>query len=127
MCADRPEFTVRRVYDPPGPDDGTRVLVDRLWPRGVSKERAAVDEWPKSVTPSNELRRWYHADRSRRADFADRYAAELAAPEAREALAHLAELARRGPVTLVTAVTDVAQSHVPILQAALTDFGPSGD
>jgi uncharacterized protein YeaO (DUF488 family) len=112
-------FTVRRVYDPPGPDDGTRVLVDRLWPRGVSKERAAVDEWFKTVTPSNELRRWYHADRSRYAEFVERYEVELAGAEQREALARLAELAGQGPVTLVTAVPDVPTSHVPTLLAAL--------
>ncbi|GAA1354043.1 DUF488 domain-containing protein [Streptomyces beijiangensis] len=119
MSAERSAFTVRRVYDSPGPADGTRVLVDRLWPRGVSKERAALDEWLKTVAPTNELRRWYHADRSRYAEFAERYTAELAGPEQGAALARLAELAGQGPVTLVTAVTDVPTSHVPTLLAAL--------
>jgi uncharacterized protein YeaO (DUF488 family) len=77
----RPGFRVRRAYDEPGPSDGTRVLVDRLWPRGLAKDRAAVDEWPKELTPSSELRRWYHANTGEYEEFARRYRAELAAPD----------------------------------------------
>ncbi|MGW4230882.1 DUF488 domain-containing protein [Streptomyces sp. NPDC004980] len=109
---------VRRVYDPPEEDDGTRVLVDRLWPRGVSKEHAAVDVWAKDATPSNELRSWYHQDRSgkRYDDFVDRYRTELRDPAHEQAVAELLGLLRQGgPVTLVTAVKDVAASHVPVL------------
>ncbi|WFB10644.1 DUF488 family protein [Streptomyces sp. LX-29] len=108
-------FRVRRVYDPPEPDDGTRVLVDRLWPRGLSKERAAVDEWPKELTPSGELRGWYHRNREAHAEFADRYRAELAEPEPEAAARHLRELARTATVTLLTAVKDVDSGHVPVL------------
>jgi uncharacterized protein YeaO (DUF488 family) len=114
------EFRVRRVYDVPEAEDGTRVLVDRLWPRGLSKEKAAVDEWAKAVAPSNELRAWYHADRARFAEFARRYAAELDEPERAEVVEHLRELAGKGAVTLVTAVRGVAHSHLPPLLERLT-------
>ncbi|GAA2431578.1 DUF488 domain-containing protein [Streptomyces mauvecolor] len=117
---------VRRVYDPPGDDDGVRVLVDRLWPRGLSKERAAVDEWPKELTPSTELRRWYHEDRTRYAEFQERYEAELAQPEPARALDRLLGLAKKDTVTLVTAVKDIDHSHVPTLVAALERGRPSG-
>jgi uncharacterized protein YeaO (DUF488 family) len=109
---------VRRVYDPPEEDDGTRVLVDRLWPRGVSKEHAAVDVWAKDVTPSKELRTWYHENRSaeRYDDFVDRYRTELGDPAHTEAVEALLALVRRGgTVTLVTAVKDIPASHVPVL------------
>ncbi|MFD7615021.1 DUF488 domain-containing protein [Streptomyces sp. NPDC059828] len=109
------EITVRRVYDAPEPDDGIRVLVDRLWPRGVSKERAAVDEWLKEVAPSNELRTWYHKDASRYPEFDSRYRQELDEGAAAEALDRLLELAGGGPVTLVTSVKNIEGSHVPTL------------
>src|SRR4051794_16367661 len=67
---------VRRIYEPPEPDDGLRVLVDRLWRRGVSKDAAHVDEWPKGLTPSDELRRWYHGGEGSYEEFRDRYEAE---------------------------------------------------
>lgn len=112
------EVRVRRVYDPAEDGDGTRVLVDRLWPRGVSKERAAIDRWLKDLTPSDELRSWYHEDRSetRYDSFVDRYRAELADPVHAAAVDELVGLVREGgPVTLVTAVKDVPHSHVPVL------------
>lgn len=117
-------FRVRRVYDPPEADDGVRVLVDRLWPRGVSKERAAVDEWCKELTPSNELRTWYHGHPDRFDDFAERYRAELAGPASDPAarrLRELRELARGSRVTLLTAVKDPDHSHVPVLLGCLTE------
>lgn len=114
-------FPVRRVYDPPGEADGTRVLVDRLWPRGVSKERAAVDEWLKEVTPSNELRTWFHQHRDQYEEFGRRYRAELAGPEQQDAIHHLRERAADGTVTLVTAVKDVEHSHLPTLRAELME------
>ncbi|MFF2957494.1 DUF488 domain-containing protein [Streptomyces sp. NPDC057963] len=112
------DVRVRRVYDPPEDGDGTRVLVDRLWPRGVAKDRAGIDKWLKDVTPSKELRSWYHEDRTgaRYDDFVDRYRAELADPVHTAAVGELLELVREGgPVTLVTAVKDVPHSHVPVL------------
>ncbi|MCX5142291.1 MULTISPECIES: DUF488 domain-containing protein [unclassified Streptomyces] len=118
MSNDSGDVRVRRVYDPREDGDGTRVLVDRLWPRGVSKERAAIDRWLKDVTPSDELRSWYHEDRSatRYDAFVDRYRAELADPLHATAVDELVRLVREsGPVTLVTAVKDVPHSHVPVL------------
>ncbi|MFE7779008.1 DUF488 domain-containing protein [Streptomyces sp. NPDC057445] len=112
-------ITVCRVYDAPDPDAGTRVLVDRLWPRGVSKERAAVDEWLKEVAPSTELRNWYHKDASRYDEFDARYRRELEQGAAAEALDRLLELARSGPVALVTSVKSITGSHVPTLVALL--------
>ncbi|TRV77068.1 DUF488 family protein [Streptomyces sp. 130] len=112
------DVRVRRVYDGAEEGDGTRVLVDRLWPRGVSKEKAAIDRWLKDLTPSDELRSWYHADRSaaRYDTFVERYRAELAGPAEAAAVDELAGLVRAGgPVTLVTAVKDVGHSHVPVL------------
>ena len=107
-------------------DDGVRVLVDRLWPRGLSTEAARVDEWPKALTPSTELRRWYHAQADTSdafEEFRRRYEAELAAPEAAEALDALRAPAGRGPVTLVTATRSPARSHASVLAELLTSGG----
>ncbi|KPI13457.1 protein of unknown function DUF488 [Actinobacteria bacterium OK074] len=106
---------VRRVYDPPEPDDGLRVLVDRLWPRGISKDAARVDEWPKALTPSTELRRWYHGTEGSYDEFRRRYEAELAATEAAEALDRLREVARAGTVTLLTSVKSTEESHAAVV------------
>ncbi|WP_329332016.1 DUF488 family protein [Streptomyces sp. NBC_00663] len=106
---------IRRVYESPEPEDGVRVLVDRLWPRGLSKDAARVDEWPKAMTPSTELRRWYHAGEGSYEEFAHRYEAELAAPEATELLTHVRELATKGPVTLLTAAKTPEESHAAVL------------
>jgi uncharacterized protein YeaO (DUF488 family) len=119
MATEHAPPRVRRIYDDPDPDDGTRVLVDRLWPRGVAKDRAHVDEWLKAVAPSDELRRWYHKDRSRFPDFVRRYRAELSDGERAEAVTHLRELRDRGPLTLVTSATDVEHSHVPVIAEAV--------
>ncbi|WP_155059920.1 DUF488 domain-containing protein [Streptomyces blattellae] len=110
---------VRRVYDPPEPDDGTRVLVDRLWPRGVSKDAARVDEWPKALTPSSELRRWYHAGEGSYEEFSRRYEAELAAPEVTELVEVIRELVRKGPVTLLTSAKSPEESHAAVLARLL--------
>ena len=110
---------VRRVHEPPDPDDGLRVLVDRLWPRGLAKDAARVDEWPKDLTPSTELRRWYHAGEGSYEEFARRYEAELAAPGAAEALARTRAWVREGPVTLLTAVRSPERSHAAVLARLL--------
>jgi uncharacterized protein YeaO (DUF488 family) len=112
---------IRRVYEAPAPDDGRRVLVDRIWPRGLTKDAAAVDEWLKAVAPSAELRRWYGHDPGRFAEFSQRYGRELADPERSGALAHLQELARSGPVTLLTATRDVDHSQAAVLATRLRD------
>jgi uncharacterized protein YeaO (DUF488 family) len=105
---------VRRVYDPPKPDDGQRVLVDRLWPRGLSKERARLDDWCKEIGPSTELRKWYGHDPERYEEFARRYRNELNDTERAAAFAHLRELADHGRLTLLTATkrSDISEAAV---------------
>jgi uncharacterized protein YeaO (DUF488 family) len=111
----RPVIDVARVYDDPGPDRH-RVLVDRLWPRGIGKQDAPLDEWPKELAPSTELRRWYGHDPARFTEFARRYRAELARPPASETVTRLRDLARRRPVTLVTATRDAEHSGARVLR-----------
>ncbi|MFG2043556.1 DUF488 domain-containing protein [Dactylosporangium sp. NPDC048998] len=111
---------VKRVYDPPGPDDGRRVLVDRLWPRGLRKEGAAVDEWLRDVAPSADLRKWYGHDPDRFAEFAERYRAELDGGEQAAALGRLRELAGDAPLTLLTATRDVGHSQTAVLAELLS-------
>ena len=111
----QPDVRVRRVYDEPSPEDGTRVLVDRIWPRGLAKERAGIGEWAKAVAPSTELRRWYGHDPSKFDQFRRRYTVELADPERQAAMQHLRELARSGPLTLVTATRDLDHSQATVL------------
>ncbi|MGW3208436.1 DUF488 domain-containing protein [Streptomyces sp. NPDC001135] len=105
---------VRRIYDAPESDDGLRVLVDRLWPRGLAKDEARVDEWPKGITPSTELRKWYHGGGSYE-EFRHRYEAELDAPGAAEVLDGLRRAARGKRVTLLTASKRPEQSHAQVL------------
>ena len=111
---------IRRVHEAPEPEDGVRVLVDRLWPRGLSKDAAQVDEWPKGLTPSTELRRWYHAGEGSYEEFAGRYEAELDAPEAAGLLDHVRELAGKGAVTLLTASKSPERSHAAVLARLLS-------
>ncbi|MER7959205.1 MULTISPECIES: DUF488 family protein [unclassified Streptomyces] len=116
-----PDVRVRRIYEAPSPDDGVRVLVDRLWPRGLAKADARIDEWPKALTPSTELRRWYHGPEGSYEEFCRRYEDELAEPGAAEALDRLRTLAAQGPVTLLTAAKDPSVSHTSVLERALAD------
>ncbi|MFG2902300.1 DUF488 domain-containing protein [Streptomyces zaomyceticus] len=119
MPAHSHDVRVRRIYEPPSPDDGVRVLVDRLWPRGLAKTDAHIDEWPKALTPSTELRRWYHGPEGEYEEFRRRYEAELAAPEAAAALDRLCDLATKGTITLLTAAKDPAVSHTAVLEGEL--------
>lgn len=125
-----PTFRLKRVYDDPAPDDGVRVLVDRLWPRGLTKERAAADRWLKDAAPSPALRVEWHHDPARFDDFADRYRAELDRSPAREAVDELLELARaHGTVTLLFAAHDPVVNHAAVLrehlsQALADEAGP---
>ena len=114
---------LRRVYDDPSSEDGTRVLVDRLWPRGLAKEEAHVDEWLKDVAPSNELRTWYGHIPGRFDDFRRRYLAELGDHAHRAALDRLRGLPQGGPVTLLTAARDLEHSHAAVLAEV---FGEPG-
>jgi uncharacterized protein YeaO (DUF488 family) len=105
--------TVVRVYDPPA--GGTRVLVDRVWPRGISKEAAHLDLWLKDVAPSTALRQWYGHDPEKFEEFRHRYEAELAEPPTSDALRRLGDLATTEPLVLVTATKDVPHSHAAVL------------
>jgi uncharacterized protein YeaO (DUF488 family) len=110
---------VRRVYAEPERGDGIRVLVDRIWPRGLTKARAALDEWCKDVAPSGELRKWYDHDPDRFEDFSRRYQAELKDPQRADALAHLRELAKERQLTLLTATRQPEISEAAVLAELL--------
>jgi uncharacterized protein YeaO (DUF488 family) len=119
---------VRRVYEDPDRDDGVRVLVDRIWPRGMTKARAALDEWCKDVAPSHELRTWYGHQPDRFEEFARRYRLELDDPLRAAALAHLRDLARDRPVTLLTATREPAISEAAVLARLLAgSASPAAD
>ena len=109
------EVRVRRIYDEPTRGDGTLVLVDRVWPRGLSKEKARIDKWCKEVAPSTELRRWYGHEPERFAEFSRRYRAELDDPERATALAHLRRLAEAQRMTVLTATKDIAISQAAVI------------
>lgn len=115
----RGSIRVRRIYDEPGPEDGARVLVDRLWPRGLTREEACLDRWAKGLAPSTELRRWYGHRPERFEAFARRYREELSSPEARAALEELRRLATHGALTLLTATRDVERSGAQVLADVL--------
>ncbi len=111
------ELRLKRVYDEPADDDGDRLLVDRLWPRGVSKEVARIDLWPKDFTPSNELRKWFHADPSRIEEFAIRYLQEL--EQQKTVIEQILFSFQQSTITLVTATTDLETGHAAILKRFL--------
>lgn len=108
---------IRRVYDEPSPGEGMRILVDRLWPRGLSKASLEYAAWPRELAPSNELRKWYRHDAKRYAEFRRRYRAELAAH--RDGLAALRAKLKGRRATLLTATREVALSHATVLRDLL--------
>lgn len=108
---------LKRVYEPPAPGDGVRVLVDRLWPRGLRKADAAIDRWPKELAPSTELRRWFGHEPSRWAEFQKRYRHELAGRT--DLLGELRTLARGRTVTLLFAAHDEAHNQAVVLRDLL--------
>jgi uncharacterized protein YeaO (DUF488 family) len=111
----------RRVYDAPAADDGARVLVDRVWPRGLRKDAARLEDWAKDVAPSTELRKWYGHDPAKFDEFRRRYLAELTEPGPAQALAKLRALARTGPVTLLTATRELDISQAAVLAGVLRE------
>ncbi|WP_443045283.1 DUF488 domain-containing protein [Streptomyces sp. MOE7] len=115
------DIRVRRVYEQSEPADGARVLVDRLWPRGLSKADAQLTEWCKDVAPSSELRRWYGHQEERFETFVERYREELAGESAQQALERLRERAADGPLTLLTATKEVPLSHAEVLAELLRE------
>lgn len=110
---------VRRVQDGPGHNDGTRVLVDRIWPRGVKKTDAALDDWNKDVAPSTELRKWYSHDPEKFDEFAKRYRDELDSAAGREALQRLRDCVRGKRLTLLSASRDIEHSQATVLAEML--------
>ena len=109
------QFLTKRVYDSPSADDGVRILADRLWPRGLAKNKAHFDLWLKDVTPSHDLRKWYHAHPEEFAEFAERYRTEL------EGQANALEQLRAAGdvVTLLTARKEIKDSHLTVLLSVL--------
>jgi uncharacterized protein YeaO (DUF488 family) len=109
-------LTLKRIYEPAASDDGERYLVDRLWPRGVSKEKARLTDWLKDLAPSAELRRWFGHEPARWSEFQQRYLVELDRPGAQALVQMLADKARKGPVTLVYAARDTEHNEAAVLQ-----------
>jgi uncharacterized protein YeaO (DUF488 family) len=112
---------IKRVYLPREKEDGTRILVDRLWPRGLTKERASVDLWLKEIAPSTELRTWFGHDPTKWAEFQTRYLAEL--HKNKEQLTRLQEEVGKGPATLLFAAKDEEHNEAIVLQKLLTAAG----
>jgi uncharacterized protein YeaO (DUF488 family) len=117
-----PDVAMKRAYEPVGEDDGYRVLIDRIWPRGVSKERARLDEWARQLAPSTELRRWFGHDPARFEEFRRRYIEELAAE--RDKLDELRRRAGSGKVTLVYGARDREHNDAVVLAELLTRPSP---
>jgi len=109
-------YRIKRVYDPPAEDDGLRVLVDRLWPRGLTKEKARIDLWLKEVAPSDELRRRFHGNPAQWDEFVAAYVRELAQEPARAAAEMLRERIRGEPITLLYAARDEAHNNAVALK-----------
>lgn len=112
---------VRRVYEARAPDDGIRVLVDRLWPRGLTKAKAELDEWCKEVAPSTELRKWYDHEPARFDEFCRRHLTELDQQERSDAVAHLVDLAQGRTLTLLTATKQPDISDAAVLSKVIKD------
>jgi uncharacterized protein YeaO (DUF488 family) len=110
-------IAIKRVYDAPGRDDGIRILIDRLWPRGISKASLKFDAWPRELSPSNELRKWYGHDPQLFAEFRRRYRKELAAHK--DELAALRAMIKGHAATLLTATHELDLSHGVVLREAL--------
>jgi uncharacterized protein YeaO (DUF488 family) len=108
---------IKRVYDPASPDDGKRILIDRLWPRGIKKEEAHIDEWLKEISPSNELRKWYSHDPAKWAEFKKRYKKELA--DKSELLKKIKAEAKKRTVTLLFSTRELELNNAVALKEML--------
>jgi uncharacterized protein YeaO (DUF488 family) len=112
--------SLKRIYEPASPGDGRRVLVDRLWPRGLSKEKAGIDEWLRDLAPSDDLRRWYHSQPRHWAAFRSKYLKELSKPQAQQALRRLYQLAHgRMHLTLLYASKNEERNNATVLKELL--------
>ena len=109
---------LKRIYDEAEKSDGMRILIDRLWPRGITKEKAVLDEWLKTLAPSTELRKWFHAakENERWDEFVKKYKKELGSEEVQEDLARLRGLAKKKTITLLTATKDASESYLKVLE-----------
>ena len=112
-------IAIKRVYEAPSRGDGTRILVDRLWPRGVKKEQAHIEKWMRELGPSNELRRFFGHDPKRWGDFCKRYRTELRRSEAKSLLDELLEVASNGKLTLVYSARDEQHNQAVVLKEVL--------
>lgn len=117
MASARSRIRLKRIYDPPAEDDGTRILVDRLWPRGLTKDAARIDHWLRELGPSDELRAWYGHEPARWPEFATSYRRELA--DKAELLDRIRAHARAGTVTILVAAKDMARSNGAVILAHL--------
>ena len=113
---------IKRVYDEPSARDGIRILVDRVWPRGISKERARIVEWRKELAPSTALRKWFGHEPDKWPEFRKRYHAELNQPRQQQALRDLAGVCQRRRVTLVYSAADEAHNQAVVLKELLDDL-----
>jgi uncharacterized protein YeaO (DUF488 family) len=113
----QPLIRIKRIYDPPSASDGKRVLIDRLWPRGMSRDEAKLDEWLKEIAPSDELRTWFGHDPARWAEFRTRYREEL--KHHVELLDRLRAEARKGTITLLFAAKDEEHNNAVVLKEIL--------
>lgn len=109
-------FMLKRIYEPPDSSDGLRILVDRLWPRGVAKDSAQLDYWMKEIAPSPELRRWFGHDPARFEEFSELYTLELTTDSIQPHIARIVELASEKPVTLIYAAKNVQHNHAIVLR-----------
>lgn len=115
------KILLKRIYEEPNEADGYRILLDRLWPRGLKKEDAKFDEWRKDITPSKELRQWFHEDKDRHWEiFQGRYGMEI--KQNPDFIPFLREIEKHPVVTFLTAAKDVQHSHLPILKEVIEDF-----
>ncbi len=117
MSRRKATIRLKRAYESPAADDGSRILVERLWPRGVTKEKAAIDLWVKDLAPSAELRKWYAHDQSRWTEFRERYLAEL--EQKGDAIRDLQRRLEQGPVTFVYAASDEEHNSAILLKEYL--------
>ncbi len=122
MDGDLLDLRIKRIYDPVDPEDGFRVLIDRLWPRGLSKEKAKIDLWLKEIAPSTELRQWFHHEPERWDEFRQKYLQEL--DQHPEAVARLHELITSRRITLLFAARDTEHNHALVLRDYLSASGP---
>jgi uncharacterized protein YeaO (DUF488 family) len=110
---------IKRVYDPPEPEDGKRILIDRLWPRGLKKENLKMDEWLKEIAPSDKLRKWFSHDPKKYEEFKKRYAKEL--EDKSEILERIRREAKKGRVTILFSAKDTEHNNATVMKELLKE------